>query len=79
MDCDGVVTSADAIKVLRHVAELPIEQNEPCPDPGTPVGNRVMGDADCSGVLDSVDAILILRYAAGLPVALPPSCPPIGP
>lgn len=77
LDCDGAVTSADAVKLLRHVAGLPLVQGGPCPPPGTPIGNRLMGDIDCSGSLNAIDAILISRIAAGLPVALPPSCPPI--
>jgi hypothetical protein len=35
VDCSNSVTSVDALKILRYVAELPVQQNEPCPDIGT--------------------------------------------
>jgi plastocyanin len=36
VDCDNNVTAADALKILRYLAGLPVVQNEPCPDIGTP-------------------------------------------
>ena len=36
VNCDGNRTSVDALGVLRYVASLPVNQNEPCPDIGTP-------------------------------------------
>jgi hypothetical protein len=36
-DCSGAVNSVDALKTLRYVASLPVQQNEPCPDIGTTV------------------------------------------
>jgi hypothetical protein len=36
VDCDNNVTAADALKILRFLAGLPVVQNEPCPDIGTP-------------------------------------------
>jgi len=36
VDCDNNVTVADALKILRYLAGLPVVQNEPCPDIGTP-------------------------------------------
>ena len=36
VNCDGDRTSVDALGVLRYVAGLPVNQNEPCPDVGTP-------------------------------------------
>jgi hypothetical protein len=40
VDCSGEVTSVDALKILRFVADLPYTQTEPppCPDIGTPEG-----------------------------------------
>ena len=35
VDCDGDVDAVDALKGLRHVASLPVTQNDPCPDVGT--------------------------------------------
>ena len=35
VDCNGNVTSVDALKELRFVAQLAYTQNEPCPDIGT--------------------------------------------
>jgi hypothetical protein len=36
VDCDNNVTAADALKILRYLAGLPVSQTEPCPDIGTP-------------------------------------------
>jgi hypothetical protein len=35
VDCSEAVNAVDALKVMRHVAGLPVAQNEPCPDLGT--------------------------------------------
>jgi hypothetical protein len=69
----------DALKELRHVAELPVSQDEPCPDIGDDVAS-VWGDVDCSGEVTSVDALKVLRFVAELPVSQtePPPCPDIG-
>jgi hypothetical protein len=34
VDCNDTVTSVDALKILRHVADLPVDQDEPCTDIG---------------------------------------------
>ncbi len=34
VDCDGDVDAVDALKIMRHVAALPVSQNEPCPNIG---------------------------------------------
>ena len=34
VDCGGDVSSVDALKVLRYVASLPVNQTEPCTDIG---------------------------------------------
>ena len=36
-DCDGDVDSIDSLKKLIAVAGLPVIQEEPCPDIGSPV------------------------------------------
>jgi hypothetical protein len=35
VDCGGAVNSADALKTLRYIAGLPVDQLEPCPDVGS--------------------------------------------
>lgn len=35
VDCDGIVTAVDALKILRYVADMPYQQAEPCPDIGS--------------------------------------------
>jgi hypothetical protein len=77
VDCNGEVSSVDALKELRHVAELSVSQTEPCPDIGTEVAS-FWGDVDCSGSVTSVDALKILRYVAQLPVSQTEPCPDIG-
>jgi hypothetical protein len=77
VDCNGGVTSVDALKELRFVAQLSVSQTEPCPDIGTDVAS-VWGDVDCSGSVTSVDALKVLRYVAQLPVTQTEPCPDIG-
>lgn len=77
------VAAVDALKVLRHVASLPVLQSEPCLDIGEPrlppAADWMMGDVDCSGAVTAVDALKILRAVAGLPASKPEECPEIKP
>ena len=77
MDCGGAVDAVDALKVLRHVAGLPVSQSPGCPAIVSAVAS-LFGDVDCGGDIDAVDALLILRHVAGLPVDQQPGCPAIG-
>jgi len=80
VDCSNAVNAADALKLLRHVADLPVTQSEPCLDIGLMLPSGYpMGDVNCSGSVNSVDALLILRTIAGLAVTIPPGCAPIKP
>ncbi len=78
VDCDYDVDSVDALKILRYVAGLSVQQNEPCPDIGnwhvmleTASGTDIeqelggFGNNDCDNNVDSVDAQRILNYVAG--------------
>lgn len=67
VDCDLVVGSTDALKVLRLVALLS-EQPE-CQSPA---------DVDCDGRVTAVDALDILLYVVSQPAQSGPGCPPIG-
>jgi hypothetical protein len=77
VDCSGGVGSVDALKVLRHVASLPVNNPETCPDIGAEVAS-FWGDVDCSDLVNSVDALKILRFVAGLTVQQVGECPDIG-
>jgi hypothetical protein len=77
VDCNGDVSSVDALKELRHVAQLSVSQNEPCPNIGEDVAS-VWGDVDCSGEVTSVDALKVLRYVAQLGYSQTEPCPDIG-
>jgi len=77
VDCNGSVTSVDALKELRYVALLSVSQTQPCPIIGTDVAS-FWGDVDCSGSVSSVDALKILRYVALLTVTQTEPCPDIG-
>ncbi len=84
VDCDGLINSVDALKLLRNSAGLPVTQSEPCLDMGlprlvAPPDNWLMGDVNCSSGLNSVDALLVLRASAGLSVNIPIGCPAIKP
>ena len=65
--------SVDSLKILRHVAGLPVSQDDPC----TPIGEPP-SDVDCDGAVNAVDALKILRYVANLTVAKGEQCPSIG-
>jgi len=77
VDCNGSVTSVDALKELRYVALLSVSQTQPCPIIGTDVAS-FWGDVDCSGSVSSVDALKVLRYVAALPVAQTEPCWDLG-
>lgn len=77
VDCNNSVTSVDALKQLRHVALLSVQQNEPCPDIETDVASK-FGDVDCNGAVTSVDALKVLRFVALLSVTQTEPCPDIG-
>lgn len=81
VDCDDLITSIDALAVLRHVAALPPISEPPCAGVGSPskLGAVQFGDVDCDAVISSVDALRILRYVAGMyPGFTPPGCAPVG-
>lgn len=81
VNCNNSVNAVDALFVLRFVAGLGVNANEPCPDIGTALTLAgVFGDVDCTGAANAVDALKILRFVAGLPVAQnePPACTDLG-
>ncbi|MCH8009480.1 MAG: dockerin type I repeat-containing protein [Chloroflexi bacterium] len=55
VNCDGTLTSVDAVLVLQVVARL--LRTLPCPE---------NGDIDEDGALTALDAALILQHSAGL-------------
>ena len=75
VDCDGDVDSVDALKQLRQVASLPVEQEPGCPAIGSAA---LFGDVDCDEDVDSVDALFVLRFVAALAVNVPKGCQAIG-
>ena len=76
VDCNQVINSIDALKVLRFSASLSVAQSEPCTDIGQAIGSGFdQGDVDCSGGNpNSIDALKILRAVASLPVSQQPGC-----
>ena len=80
VDCNNVVNSTDALKVLRSNAGLPVQQVGPEPDPCDNIGTGtpLMGDVDCNLTVNSVDALKILRSNAALSVSQNEPCPDIG-
>ncbi len=84
IDCDGSVTSVDALFLLREVALLPVDLGPGCPAidaaaPASVSAATARGDIDCDGGITSVDALFLLRHVAHLDVALPGGCAAIGP
>ncbi len=85
-DCNDVVNSVDALRILRFVAGLNPNLPQGCDPIGAgfqaaPIsaGNGALkGDMDCNDVVNSVDALRVLRFVAGLNPGLPQDCDPIG-
>jgi hypothetical protein len=73
VDCNGQVTSVDALFILHHV----VGQEALLLPPGCPPVSQG-GDMDCDNAVTSVDALLVLRHVARLAVNLPDGCPAIG-
>lgn len=62
-DCDGQISSVDALVVLRATAQL------------VPLADCLDGsDTDCNGTVDAVDALGVLRYLAALADRPPIGC-----
>ena len=68
VDCDTVVSSVDALHVLKSVAAIPTTAD--CLD--------AAADVDCDEAVDSVDSLRILRYVVQLPNPAVSGCPAIG-
>ena len=66
-NCDGGISSVDALLILRASSQL--STDEGC-DPAA--------DNDCNGALDAIDALRVLRHSAGLSVDYQRGCPLIG-
>ncbi len=82
VDCDGDVTAADAVEVLRGGAGI-FQRRAGCPSVGDTVlvfGKfRTWGDTDCSTTVEVVDSIKLLEYLGGLPIGpVAPGCPAAG-
>jgi hypothetical protein len=82
VDCDGAVTTVDALKELRFDAGLSVAQEPGCPAMGVALPASVTsppwGDVDCDGAVGPVDGLILLRFDAGLEVAQEEGCPQIG-
>ena len=85
IDCDGAVTSADALFLLRDVAHLSVNLVSRCPPIDAAAAAAVpltastaRGDIDCDGVVTAVDALFLLRHVAQLIVSLAEGCASIG-
>jgi hypothetical protein len=80
VDCQGGVSSIDALKIQRHNASLSVSQSEPCENIETEVlpNGELQGDVDCSNGVDAIDALKLLRHTASLPVSQNQPCPVIG-
>jgi uncharacterized protein YkwD len=66
-DCDGFVTTIDALHVLRDAAAL--EADAEC---------LPFAETNCDGVIDTLDALNILRWIVRLSLATPAGCLSVG-
>jgi len=80
VDCNNLVNSIDALKILRSNASLSVSQSEPCADIGTGASPNQMGNVDCSAPtgVNSIDALKILRFNASLSYSQSNPCVDIG-
>ncbi|MBI2031538.1 MAG: hypothetical protein HYT08_02880 [Candidatus Levybacteria bacterium] len=62
VNCDGSITSVDALLVQRYVAKLSITGTK-C-STGSNTINATQADVDKNGRVDSVDSLFILKYVA---------------
>ena len=75
MNCDGAVTGADVLALLRFVGGLAFETSPGCPAIGAGAGGLqaasggavvVQGDVDCNSVVDAADVRSVLLSAGDL-------------
>lgn len=78
VDCNGAITSVDALKLLRFAAGFYAPYVQGCPGVGGNIWTSLWGDVDCSAKVDAVDALKILRFVSGLPVAQNLPCRRLG-
>jgi hypothetical protein len=82
IDCNDSVSIGDALKIARHLLDLSVSQDLPCPEPASliPVDGiaRLWGDADCNGTIAIGDALKTARHLLELSVDQEPGCPEIG-
>ena len=72
MNCDGAVTAADALALLRYVGGLSNETPAGCPQIGDGSGGAqaasggpaLQGDVDCNSVVNAADARSVLLSAS---------------
>ncbi len=81
-NCDGSVTSVDALILLLFVVGRAKLAAVPCPAINDAVpaaeGLVLWGDSDCNDKVDAVDALRGLKFVAGSPVPAVPGCPVMG-
>lgn len=75
VNCSGALDAVDALAILRHVGGLPVDQNQPCPQIGDPLGDQefpdlagptsgdLIEDALEAGDIDEETALLYRVYA----------------
>jgi len=77
VDCRPPVNSVDALQTLLHVARLPTNVADGCPEIASEVAS-LWGDVNCDDAVDSLDALIVLLWLANLPYSVPAGCPDIG-
>ncbi len=82
VDCNGNVSSVDALKILQSIAHFPIEQTGPCHAVGASVtvdgaSGKMFGDWNCDGKVSAVDALAVLLFVVNTPLT-PAGCPVVG-
>jgi hypothetical protein len=77
LDCDGEISSRDAVLLLLFVAGFQVEIPD-CPPIGSGPADALIGDVNCDGEITIGDVLLVLMRAGRLSVSLPVGCPPIG-
>lgn len=80
IDCSGIMTALDALKLILGFLELPYDRPQTCPEVLQDViisGGQAWGDVNCEDGVDVQDALDVLATVAGTPREIV-GCPVIG-
>ena len=81
IDCSGILTAIDALKLMLGSLSLLYDKPQSCPSLGQEVviaADQRWGDINCSGAPNAIDAVDVLATLAGTPKTPDSGCPAVG-